>query len=33
MSSKRGRPSQQALGLSDTTPLRGSVPDSPKVHQ
>ena len=32
-SGKRRRPSRQALGLSDTTPLRGSAPDSPKVHQ
>jgi hypothetical protein len=32
-SGERGRPSRQGLGPPDTTPLRGSAPDSPKVHQ
>lgn len=32
-SGKRGRPSRQAFGLSHTTPLRGSAPNSRKVHQ
>jgi hypothetical protein len=32
-SGERPWPSRQGLGRSDTTPLRGSAPNRPKVHQ